>query len=78
MHVISAAAIVSAGWILMQEYPQVGWLHWLAVGIFCLLLVWQHRLVKPDDLSRVDLAFFTTNGMASLVFGLLVILDFYL
>lgn len=77
LHVVSALAIVSAGWMLAAHYPQVGWLHWLAVGVFCALLVWQHRLVKPDDLSRVDLAFFTTNGMASLIFGLLVIVDFY-
>jgi 4-hydroxybenzoate polyprenyltransferase len=39
------------------------------------MLIYQHTLVKPDDLSRVNLAFFTTNGIASLIFGTLVILD---
>lgn len=78
LHFFSAAIIVSAGWLLVQYYPQVGWLHWGAVLLFCALLVWQHRLVHPDDLSRVNLAFFTTNGVASLLFGLLIILDFFL
>ncbi len=78
LHLLSAAAIIGAGWLMMQYYPQVGWLHGVAVLLFCTLLVWQHRLVRPDDLSRVDLAFFTTNGMASLLFGLLIILDFFL
>ncbi|MEL7162204.1 MAG: 4-hydroxybenzoate octaprenyltransferase, partial [Bacteroidota bacterium] len=41
-------------------------------------LAYQHTLVKPGDLSRVNLAFFTTNGVASVVFGLGSILDIYL
>ena len=52
-----------------------GWMHWLGVVIFIGLLIYQHFLVKPNDLSKVNLAFFTTNGVASVVFGLLVILD---
>lgn len=43
--------------------------------IFTGLLLWQHLLVKPDDLSRVTLAFQTTNGIASIAFALFVILD---
>lgn len=50
----------------------------LAAVIFMALLRYQHSLVKPNDLSKVDLAFFTTNGIASLVFSALVILDIYL
>jgi len=78
LHFFSAVAIILAGMLLAQRYVQVGWLHWAAVAVFCGLLVFQHRLVRPNDLSRVNLAFFTTNGVASLVFGLLVIADFYL
>ncbi|MCC7465414.1 MAG: 4-hydroxybenzoate octaprenyltransferase, partial [Saprospiraceae bacterium] len=55
--------------------PQTGWLLWVGTGVFLLLLVYQHRLVKPNDLSRVNLAFFTTNGIASLLFGTLVVVD---
>jgi 4-hydroxybenzoate polyprenyltransferase len=43
--------------------------------VFTGLLLWQHLLVKPDDLSRVTLAFQTTNGIASVLYALFVILD---
>ena len=43
--------------------------------IFSSLLVYQHTLVTADDLRKVNIAFFTTNGIASLVFGLFVVLD---
>jgi 4-hydroxybenzoate polyprenyltransferase len=36
--------------------------YWIAIAITALLLAWEHRLVSPDDLSRVDVAFFTANG----------------
>jgi 4-hydroxybenzoate polyprenyltransferase len=50
-------------------------LYWTGTIIFTGLLIWQHLLVKPDDLSMVTLAFQTTNGIASIVFALFVILD---
>jgi 4-hydroxybenzoate polyprenyltransferase len=50
-------------------------LYWTGAIIFTGLLIWQHLLVKPDDLSMVTLAFQTTNGIASIVFALFVILD---
>lgn len=77
-HVASALLILLAGLQLSQEYPDFGWLHWLAAAVFITLLAYQHTLVRPDDLSRVNLAFFTTNGVASLLFGALVILDIYI
>jgi len=77
LHLVCAAVIVFAAVMLYQAYPAFGWLHWLAAAIFIGLLIYQHTLVKPTDLSKVNLAFFTTNGVASLVFGGLVILDMY-
>jgi 4-hydroxybenzoate polyprenyltransferase len=50
--------------------------YWIGASIFTALLIWQHLIVKPDDLSRVTLAFQTTNGIASILFALFVILDF--
>ena len=47
------------------------------VFLFITLLIYQHCVVKPDDLSRVNRAFFTTNGMASIVFALFFFLDMY-
>lgn len=49
--------------------------YWIGASIFTVLLVWQHLIVKPDDLSRVTLAFQTTNGIASILFAVFVILD---
>jgi 4-hydroxybenzoate polyprenyltransferase len=60
---------------LVSAAPQTGWLLWIGTGVFLALLFYQHRLVKPNDLSRVNLAFFTTNGIASLLFGTMAILD---
>lgn len=77
LHVACALTLLLAGWLLVQQYPAFGWLHWSATLIFIGLLFYQHSLVKPHDLSRVNLAFFTTNGIASLVFGSLVILDIF-
>ena len=76
LHLACAGFILCAGFLLAQNYPTIGFLHWLAAVIFIGLLVYQHRLVRPDDLSRVNMAFFTTNGVASVVFGTLVIIDF--
>ncbi len=50
-------------------------LYLIGAIIFTVLLLWQHMLVKPNDLSRVTLAFQTTNGIASVVYALFVILD---
>jgi len=52
-----------------------GWLLKLGGVIFCGLVVYQHTLVKAHDLSRVNLAFFTTNGIASVIFGVLAMAD---
>jgi 4-hydroxybenzoate polyprenyltransferase len=55
-----------------------GWLYWTGAVIFILLLFYQHIIVKPTDLSRVTLAFGTTNGVASIIFSVFVILDLWI
>lgn len=75
LHLGAAAFMAAAGGRLSAWAPHTGWLLWAGTAIFLLLLVWQHRLVRPNDLSRVNLAFFTTNGIASLIFGAFAILD---
>lgn len=69
-HAVTAGFIVLAGW-----YANLGTLYWIGAALFAGLLVYQHTLVKPSDLSRVNLAFFTTNGVASVVFAAFVIGD---
>jgi len=70
LHILSACAVVTAG--LLGEF---GWLYWAGVVIFCTCLIYQHAIVKPEDLRKVNLAFMTTNGIASVVFAVFVIAD---
>lgn len=44
----------------------LGWPFWMAFVITMGLLIWEHRLVKPDDLSHINLAFFNINSYISL------------
>ncbi|MBX2889477.1 MAG: putative 4-hydroxybenzoate polyprenyltransferase [Saprospiraceae bacterium] len=75
MHLGTAALMVYASNRLHSAVPETGWLLWSGTTIFLALLLYQHLLVKPDDLSRVNMAFFTTNGVASLIFGAFTIVD---
>lgn len=59
-------------------FSDLSWFYLAGVIFFILLLIYQHQLVKPDDLSKVDRAFFTTNGIASVVFAVFFLLDAYL
>jgi 4-hydroxybenzoate polyprenyltransferase len=51
---------------LPLAYPSFGWLYWLSVAAVAVLLVYEHLLVRPDDLSRVNAAFFHVNAVISL------------
>ncbi len=70
LHIICAVIVIIAA--IMGNF---GWLHWIGAIAFIGLLFYQHLLVKPNDLSKINLAFFTTNGVASVIFGIFVILD---
>ncbi len=52
--------------------------YWIGFVIFSSLLIYQHSIIKVDDLSKIGLAFFTTNGVASVIFGILVVIDLFL
>tara|TARA_B100000900_G_scaffold412372_1_gene434011 strand:- start:453 stop:1316 length:864 start_codon:yes stop_codon:yes gene_type:complete len=71
MHIIAAAIILFIG----INYFATSTLFWIATTLFIGLLINQQRLVKPDDLSKINLAFFTNNGIASLIFGSLIIIE---
>ncbi|MBK6948426.1 MAG: UbiA family prenyltransferase [Haliscomenobacter sp.] len=77
LHLLSASGIGIAAALLTRAYPQFEWIHLAAAGVFMAMLIYQHSLVKPNDLSKVNLAFFTTNGIASLAFSGLMILDIF-
>ena len=78
LHLVCGVLILIGAYLLDIQFPTFSWINWMAAGLFIGLLFYQHTLVKPNDLSKVNLAFFTTNGMASLIFGTLMILDIYL
>jgi 4-hydroxybenzoate polyprenyltransferase len=70
LHVLSAACVLYAG-----IYGHFGWWYWLGVAVFSGMLIYQHAIVKPNDLSKVNLAFMTANGIASVIFSIFVITD---
>jgi len=72
-HILTVIFVISAGLFGNGSY-----IFWSGAAIFSFLLFIQHRLVKPDDLSRVTMAFATTNGIASIVFAIFVIADLYI
>lgn len=73
LHVFTAVCIFYAG-----VFGAFGILYWIGGVLFIGLLIYQHILVKPNDLSKVNVAFFTTNGIASIVFAIFVILDLFI
>ena len=72
LHFFSAAFVLFAGWV-----GNFGWLYWIGSAIFIGMLVYQHSIVKPNDLNRVNIAFMTANGIASVVFAIFVIADLF-
>lgn len=73
LHILSAACVITAG-----LFGHFHFIYWIGIAIFCGMLIYQHSIVKPNDLRRVNLAFMTANGIASVVFGVLVIADIFL
>jgi 4-hydroxybenzoate polyprenyltransferase len=73
LHLLSASAVISAGFL-----GGFGWLYWIGAGVFAGMLFYQHSIVKPNDLKRVNIAFMTANGIASVVFAIFVIADLVL
>ena len=73
LHILSAIFVIVPGYL-----EHFSWVYWLGVVVFCGMLVYQHRLVKPNDLSKVNLAFMTTNGIASVFFSIFFLIDYFL
>jgi 4-hydroxybenzoate polyprenyltransferase len=70
LHLTTIALLVAAGLGL-----DVGFLYWVGVAIVAALLFYEHTLVRPDDLRRLDAAFFTMNGVISVAFFAFVLAD---
>jgi 4-hydroxybenzoate polyprenyltransferase len=88
MHAGSAALFFAFVWLLLnpapvggmdtRQYTEIASWVWAAPCVMLAGMIYQHSLVKPNDLSRVNLAFFTVNGVISVVFGLIFLLAWLL
>jgi 4-hydroxybenzoate polyprenyltransferase len=56
----------------------LGWPYWIGLVLVAVLLAWEHLLVHPDDLSRINLAFFNINSYISITLFLSILLSIYL
>lgn len=68
LHVLSAAFVIWAG-----VEGGMHFIYWIGALFYAGLLVYQHTLVKPNDLSKVGIAFANTNGIASVIFAVFTI-----
>jgi 4-hydroxybenzoate polyprenyltransferase len=73
---LQLAAVCHLGTVMLLfalplVYPSLGGIYWTGIAAVTLLLVYEHSLVRPDDLTRVNLAFFNVNAVISI--GLLVV-----
>lgn len=75
LHVGAAGVAVLMAFMLPILTP---WLYWVGTAIFLLMLLYQHLIVKPGDLSRVNLAFGTSNGVASVIYASFAILSLFI
>jgi 4-hydroxybenzoate polyprenyltransferase len=69
-HVLSIALLAAVGAGL-----SAGFFYWAGVAVVAALLLYEHSIVRPGDLRRLDAAFFTVNGVISIVFFCFVALD---
>lgn len=70
LHILAAVVVIAAG-----VYGKFGLSYWLGIIVFIGMLIYQHSIVKPTDLRRVNIEFMTANGIASVVFAVFVLLD---
>jgi 4-hydroxybenzoate polyprenyltransferase len=73
LHVLSASFIIWAG-----INGNFSGFYWLGTLGYCAMLIYQHSLVKPNDLSKVNIAFMTANGIASVVFAAFFLADTFI
>ena len=69
LHLLAVLLLVIAGLVLGSH-----WLYFLGVSLVALLLAYEQSLVSSDDLSKLNMAFFTMNGVIAIVFGIFVVI----
>ena len=74
LHLLTFLFLLAVGFV----HPKLGWFYFLGLSVLALFLVYEHRLVKPNDLSKLNKAFFTVNGWISVLYFLIVAIDVFL
>ena len=77
-HCLSAITLLCATYLSTNYYESLDFMHWMATLIFIILIFYQHWIIHKGGLDKINLAFFTTNGVASVIFGVLFTLDMVL
>jgi len=72
-HILTVLLLMGLGLFLGYS-----WLYWIGMIIIGILLIYEHLLVKPDDLSKINIAFFNINGYISITLFLAILGSIYL
>lgn len=72
LHVVTVLALAALPWL-----APLGWPYWIGLAVILGVLAWEHAIVTPTDLSRIDKAFFDLNGYVSVVFFVFVALGWW-
>lgn len=72
VHILAIFIIVMIG-----MYFPFGWIYWVGAAVFTVMLTYEHMIIKPGDLSRVNMAFAIINGIAGLLFGGMVVISLF-
>lgn len=70
LHAASVAALLAAG-----QAAGLGWIYLLGMAVVIAMLVWEHAILRPSDLSRLDVAFFNLNGYVSVIYFVATLTD---
>ncbi len=70
LHILAMGMVIYIGCFLASNY----W-YWIGAALFTGLLIYQHLIIKPTDLRRLNAAFFTSNGIASLLYCVFTVLS---
>lgn len=73
LHLFTLAAFLAAG--LSMSFS---WVYYTGLGIITLIMIYEHRIVSPNDLSKLNMAFFTMNGYVSVLYFITIVLENYL
>ena len=71
LHLITFFSLLLTGYL----YPKTTWIYFIGLTLIALFLAYEHSLIKENDLSKINKAFFTTNGFISIIFFLVICLN---